>query len=103
LSIFSDSSRFSNTVWARKMVGFWNLRPMPASTISASDIRVRSCASPYCTSPVSGRVRPVMTSINVVLPAPFGPMTQRSSPGSTMRLSESRALKPSKVTVTPLR
>ena len=30
-----------------------------------------------------GRVLPVMTSIMVVLPAPFGPMMQRSSPGST--------------------
>ena len=30
--------------------------------------------------PASGRVLPVMTSIIVVLPAPFGPMMQRSSP-----------------------
>ncbi len=31
---------------------------------------------------LSGRVLPVMTSIMVVLPAPFGPITQRSSPRS---------------------
>ena len=35
------------------------------------------------TSPSSGRVLPVMTSIIVVLPAPFGPMIARISPGST--------------------
>ena len=35
------------------------------------------------TSPASGRVLPVMTSIIVVLPAPFGPMIARISPGST--------------------
>jgi hypothetical protein len=34
--------------------------------------------------PASGRVLPVMTSIIVVLPAPLGPITQRSSPASTM-------------------
>ena len=33
------------------------------------------------TSPLSGRVLPVMMSIIVVLPAPFGPMIARSSPG----------------------
>ena len=32
--------------------------------------------------PASGRVLPVMTSIIVVLPAPLGPITQRSSPAS---------------------
>ncbi len=32
--------------------------------------------------PESGRVLPVITSIIVVLPAPFGPMMQRSSPTS---------------------
>ena len=35
---------------------------------------------PKNTLPASGRVLPVMTSIIVVLPAPFGPMMQRSSP-----------------------
>ena len=31
LSVFSASSRFSNTVWCSNTVGFWNLRPMPAA------------------------------------------------------------------------
>ena len=48
--------------------------------------------------PVSGRVLPVITSIIVVLPAPFGPMTQRSSPLSISSDSALSALKPSKLT-----
>jgi hypothetical protein len=37
--------------------------------------------------PLSGRVLPVMQSIIVVLPAPLGPMMQRSSP--TLMVSDS--------------
>ena len=40
-----------------------------------------------------------MQSIIVVLPAPLGPMMQRSSPTSMVRLSAFSALKPSKLTV----
>ena len=43
----------------------------------------RSMLRPNQADPESGRVLPVITSIIVVLPAPFGPMMQRSSPGST--------------------
>ncbi len=49
--------------------------------------------------PLSGRVLPVMQSIIVVLPAPLGPMMQRSSPTLTVRLSLFSARKPSKLTV----
>ena len=55
------------------------------------------------TSPSSGRVLPVTTSIMVVLPAPFGPMMARISPGSTASDRLLSALKPSNETVTPLR
>ena len=55
------------------------------------------------TSPVSGRVLPVMTSIIVVLPAPLGPMMARISPGSTISDSSLSALKPSKETLMPSR
>ena len=44
----------------------------------------------------------MMTSIMVVLPAPFGPMMQRSSPGSICSVSSLSALKPSKLTVSLL-
>ena len=49
--------------------------------------------------PRSGRVLPVITSIIVVLPAPFGPMMQRNSPASTVSVRLFSALKPSKLTV----
>ena len=77
------SSRFSKTVSASNTVGFWNFRPIPACAISGSVSRSRSTFRPNHADPSSGRVLPVMTSIIVVFPAPFGPMTQRSSPGST--------------------
>ena len=93
------SSRFSNTVWFSNTVGFWNLRPMPASAICASDSLVRSMVCPKKAVPASGRVLPVITSIMVVLPAPLGPITQRSSPASTVSVSLFKALKPSKLTV----
>src|SRR5580693_6940878 len=54
---------------------------------------------PNHAEPPSGRVLPVMTSIMVVLPAPFGPMMQRNSPGSICNVSSLSALKPSKLTV----
>jgi hypothetical protein len=44
-----------------------------------------------------------MTSIIVVLPAPFGPITQRSSPASIMSERLLSALKPSNETVMPSR
>ena len=94
------SSRFSKTVRKSKTVGFWNFRPMPACAISGSLIVSRLVMFPKNTRPASGRVLPVTTSIIVVLPAPFGPMTQSSSPGSTCSVRSSRALKPSKLTVT---
>ena len=46
-----------------------------------------------------GPVLPVITSIIVVLPAPFGPMMQRSSPASIDSVSLFSARKPSKLTV----
>ena len=99
LSALRASSRFSNTVWCSKIVGFWNLRPMPACAICGSVMRVRSSVWPKNARPASGRVLPVITSIIVVLPAPLGPMMQRSSPASTDSVSALSARKPSKLTV----
>ncbi len=99
LSVFCASSRFSNTESASNTVGFWNLRPMPAWAMSTSLMRVRSRVSPNQALPLVGRVLPVMTSIMVVLPAPLGPMMQRSSPTPMYRLRFVSALKPSKLTL----
>ena len=48
-------------------------------------------------------VLPVTTSIMVVLPAPFGPMTARISPASIANDNSSSAKKPSNETETPSR
>ncbi|MNN19431.1 hypothetical protein D3C81_1326740 [compost metagenome] len=99
LSVFCASSRFSNTLKASNTVGFWNLRPMPAWAICTSLICVRSRVSPNQALPWLGRVLPVITSISVVLPAPLGPMMQRSSPTPMYRFKSFSALKPSKLTL----
>ena len=83
LSPFKASSRLSKTVRNSNTLGFWNLRPMPACAISGSVSASRSIARPNQAVPLSGLVLPVMTSIIVVFPAPFGPITHSSSPGST--------------------
>ena len=57
-----------------------------ASAISGSVRFKQSDAAAERTRPASGRVLPVITSIIVVLPAPFGPMMQRSSPTSMYEL-----------------
>ena len=76
---------------------------MPMAAMAGSSSRVRSVAPPNSTSPESGRVLPVITSIIVVLPAPFGPITARISPGANTRESAFNALNPSKLTDTPSR
>ena len=98
-SAVSASSRFSNTLSSSYTVGFWNLRPMPICAISGSARRSRSIVEPKKALPASGRVLPVMQSIIVVLPAPLGPMMQRSSPTLMVSDSALSALKPSKLTV----
>ena len=99
----SASRRLSRTVWFSNTVGFWNLRPMPSVAMLASSSLVRSARPSNTTSPESGRVLPVITSIIVVLPAPFGPMIARISPGSISRERLFSALNPSNETLTPLR
>src|SRR6478735_629119 len=95
----SASSRFSRTVCFGKTVGRWNFRPMPRRAIWCSFRLVRSSmSSKKKTWPVSGLVLPVTTSMSVVLPAPLGPMMQRSSPESRMSVRFVSALKPSKLT-----
>ena len=57
-----------------------------AADARARDLRLRHAREVDASGrrtpcPASGRVLPVITSIIVVLPAPLGPMMQRSSPG----------------------
>ncbi len=68
--------------------------------------RSRWCRSMFCpkyAEPAVGRVLPVITSIIVVLPAPLGPMMQRSSRRRCPASALFSALKPSKLTVMPSR
>ncbi len=68
--------------------------------MDGSSRRVRSWPSPNTARPVSGRVLPVITSIIVVLPAPFGPITARISPGASASDNSFNARKPSNDTLT---
>ena len=43
--------------------------------------------------PAVGRIRPEMTRISVVLPAPFGPMTPTASPARTSSETSNSAWK----------
>ena len=99
LSPASASSRFSKTV---NLLEYRRLLKLPPDS-GLRDFRLgqreQIQLGPNRTVPESGRVFPVMTSIMVVLPAPLGPMTQRSSPGSTCSVRSLSALKPSKLTV----
>ncbi len=42
-------------------------------------------------APLVGRIRPEITRIRVVLPAPFGPITPTASPAFTSRLTPNSA------------
>src|SRR4051812_40449147 len=51
--------------------------------------------------PASGGIKPVMTLNSVVLPAPFGPITLKISPGCTARSTPSTAATPPKCRFKP--
>ena len=51
------------------------------------------------TRPEVGRMTPVRQLKNVLLPAPFGPMMARISPGITSKLTPLSAVRPPKRTV----
>ena len=76
---------------------------MTPDLMEAGAQRIAKVHGPVLGQTESGRVLPVMMSIIVVLPAPLGPMMQRSSPGAMSRLSLLIALKPSKLTHTSSR
>src|SRR5712692_3907870 len=75
--------------------GVWNFRPTPRRAMSFSRSGRRSVSWPKMTRPVSGFTRPETTSRSVVLPAPFGPITTRSSRRSMKKFRWLNALKPS--------
>ena len=95
------SAAFSSTVCSVKSCGSWKLRPMPRRTMARGDeaddrlaVIARSCR------PAASGSRSIML-MKVVLPAPFGPMMARNSPGITSRSMPSAALTPPKASLRP--
>src|SRR5215210_11726 len=79
---FSSPVRFSSTA------AYWPARPMCRRSSTAS----RSASSPATRIvPASARRRVVRTRTAVVLPAPLGPRSPRTVPGSASRSTPSRA------------
>ena len=68
------TSTFSSEVmcWNSRM--FWNVRPIPRSVIACGGFAVTSSPSKTIVPPV-GLYTPVSMLKKVVLPAPFGPMS----------------------------
>ena len=65
-------------------------------------MRTRPSSRPFqCSDPAWGSTKPHITLKSVVLPAPLGPITPRTSPGATLTDTESSAVMPPKLTVSP--
>ena len=89
--IFSRTARPSNTL------GTWVLMPMPRRAISWAWALEMSWPR-NSTRPWLGASWPVSILKNVLLPAPFGPIRQRSSPSSSAKLTSRTARTPPKFT-----
>jgi len=74
---------------SRRLSGTWAI---PISTIRWGGVASRSTRS-MTMEPAVGRIRPEMTRINVVLPAPLGPMTPTASPRRTSSETSNSAWK----------
>ena len=78
----------------------WKVRPMPSRARRCVGTRVRSCPSKVI-DPPSGVRMPSRQLKNVVLPAPFGPISPTSSRSPTSRSTRSSAVMPANFFVTP--
>ena len=75
--------RFSRTLSSGKISVIWKVRAMPAATRLCAGKAVMSLSSNTIDPEVGGK-KPLIMLKKVVLPAPLGPITARSSPGSTV-------------------
>ena len=82
--------RFSRTESSGKTSVIWKVRAMPRQTRRAGSSCVMSSSS-NTMRPAVGVRKPLIRLKNVVLPAPLGPITARSSPGSTVIETSSTA------------
>ena len=75
---------------------FWKVRAMP-SEVTMLGSRPTIDSPSKSMAPSVGATRPEMALKNVVLPAPFGPMTLTISPSSMWKFNPDRASSPPKV------
>src|SRR3954452_4030256 len=97
---------FSRAVSAGNSRMFWNVRATPSrlTTCVFFPMTLTGTAPGRATSRISpscGRYTPVSELNSDVLPAPFGPMTARTSPRRICRLTSSRLVTPPKRRVMP--
>jgi len=71
----------------------WKLRVIPASAWRCGGEPVSS-TPPSRQRPASGAWKPLMQSMVVLLPEPFGPMRPMMAPASTVKLKPSTAVRP---------
>ena len=76
--------RFSSTVSSSSTLATWNLMLIPSRATRNASQPVMSRPRKR-TVPELGRMAPLRILKKVDLPAPLGPITQRSSPASTLR------------------
>ena len=79
-------------IWYERAIAFFEMRCGGSPVMSSPSKMIR---------PVVGRITPVMQLKNVDLPAPFGPMMARISPGCTVMQTLLSAVSPPKRTVRP--
>ena len=94
--------RFSRTVSSGKISVIWKVRAMPQPTRARGQQRGDVLVRRSTMRPAVGAKKPLIRLKNVVLPAPFGPITARSSPGSTVIETSSTATRLPKCLVTLL-
>ncbi len=98
--LVAPAMTFSRTVMPANSPTPCRVRAMP-SPASLCGLSPSSRSPRQRSTPSSGSMKPQTTLNSVVLPAPFGPMTPSTSPGSTNSDTESSAVRPPKRTVTP--
>src|SRR5215813_6410880 len=86
---------FSRTLRPSKTLGTWVLMPMPSRAIRCACAREMSWPR-NSTWPRLGSSWPVSILKKVLLPAPLGPIRQRSSPSSSVKLTSRTARTPPK-------
>src|SRR5262245_34139127 len=82
--------RLSATVMRGNKRRFSGTCATPSPTIRCAGVRARSTSSSVI-EPNVGRIRPEIARINVVLPAPFGPITPTASAGCTSSETSNKA------------